>query len=218
MLDTILHRCGALAYSRTDPEALREAARQLQGFAKAERRALGRLLHDGPMQSLALAIIKLSTLPADDAPAATQALLQDALGALQTLENELYSPAVDLLSLGGALRQRWRALPRTPLELDLSRAGEQALGAFDKDCVFPLFFLADTLGQLAVQLPEGTLTGKLRLARKGNTAALHCAFSGAGTPPELLAFPPLQTALVRLVIVGGRFKISPRRFTALLEP
>ncbi len=217
MLDAILHRRGGLAYSRTDLEALREAARQLQGYAKAERRALGRLLHDGPMQSLALALVKLSTLPADDAPVATQALLQEALGALQTLENELYSPAVDLLSLGGALRQRWRALSRAPLALTLSKAEEEALGAFDKDRTFPLFFLADTLGQLAAQLPEGALTGKLRLARKGSKAVLHCAFSGAGTPPMLLKLPPLQTALARLVLVGGRFKVSPRRFTAVLE-
>ena len=218
MIDAILHHRSALAYSKTDLEALRETARQLQGYAKAERQALGRLLHDGPMQTLALALVKLSTLPAEDAPAATQALLQEALGTLQTLENELYSPAVDLLSLEEALRQRWRALPRAPLELHLSTAGEHALGAFDKDRSFPLFFLADTLGQLAAQLPEGTLTGKLRLAKKGSTAVLHCAFAGAGTPPMLLKLPPLQTALARLVLVGGRFKISPRRFTALLKP
>ena len=109
MLDAILHRRGALAYSKTDLEALRETARQLQGFAKAERRALGRLLHDGPMQSLALALVKLSTLPAEDAPKATQNLLQEALGALQHLESELYSPAVDLFSPAKALRHRWRA-------------------------------------------------------------------------------------------------------------
>ena len=218
MLDAILHRRGVLAYSRTDLEALRETARQLQGFAKAERRALGRLLHDGPMQSLALALVKLSTLPAEDAPAATQALLQDALGALQTLENELYSPAIDLLSPVKALRQRWRALPRAPLELDLSTAGEKALNAFDKDRVFPLFSLAGTLGQLAAQGPSGELEGALRLARKGNTAVLHCTFRRADTPAHLLTLLPVGTALARLVIVGGRFKISPRRFTALLKP
>ena len=218
MLDAILHRRGVLAYSRTDLEALREAARQLQGYAKAERRALGRLLHDGPMQSLALALVKLSTLPAEAITDATQALLQDALGALQTLENELYPPAFELISHGDALRQRWRAAPDAPLALHMSKTEDRALSTFNWDRAFPLFFLADTLGQLAAQGPLGEFEGALRLARKGNTAVLHCAFSGAGTPPELLAFPPLQTALARLVIVGGRFKISPRRFTALLEP
>lgn len=218
MLDAILHHRGALAYSKTDLEALQETARQLQGYAKAERHALGRLLHDGPMQSLALALVKLSTRSVEDAPAVTQTLLQDALGALQLLENELYSPAVDLLSLGGALQQRWRAFARTPLTLQLSEAEEEALGTFDKDRAFPIYFLADTLGQLAAQLPEGLLAGKLRLAKKGRTAVLHCTLSGAGSAANLLALPPLQTALARLVIVGGRFKISPRRFTALLKP
>ena len=216
MLDAILHRRGALAYSKTDLETLQETARQLQGYAKAERHALGRLLHDGPMQSLALALVKLSTRSVEDAPAVTQTLLQDALGALQGLENELYSPAVDLLSLGGALQHRWRAFARTPLTLQLSEAAEEALGAFDKDRAFPIYFLADTLGQLAAQLPEGMLAGKLRLARKGSAAMLHCTFSGS--PANLLTIPPLQTALARLVIVGGRFKVSPRRFTAVLEP
>jgi hypothetical protein len=218
VLDAILHHRGALAYSKTDLPALQETARQLQGYAKAERHTLGRMLHDGPMQSLALALVKLSTLPAEDIADATQALLQEALGALQLLENELYSPAVDLLSLGGALRQRWRALPRTPLALRLSTAEEDALGDFDKDRSFPLFFLADTLGQLAAQLPEGALTGELCLAKKGSAALLHCSFSGAGTPPMLLNLPPVQTALARLVLVGGRFKLSPKRFTALLIP
>jgi CheY-like chemotaxis protein len=152
------------------------------------------------------------------APAVTQTLLQDALGALQLLENELYSPAVDLLSLGGALQQRWRAFARTPLTLQLSEAEEKVLGTFDKDRAFPIYFLADTLGQLAAQLPEGLLVGKLRLAKKGRTAVLHCTLSGAGSAANLLTLPPLQTALARLVIVGGRFKISPRRFTALLKP
>jgi hypothetical protein len=170
------------------------------------------------MQSLALALVKLSTLPAEAITDATQALLQEALGALQLLENELYSPAVDLLSLGGALRQRWRALPRTPLALRLSTAEEDALGDFDKDRTFPLFSLADTLGQIAAQQPSGELEGELRLARKGSTAALHCTFRRADTPAHLLTLPPVQTALARLVLVGGRFKLSPKRFTALLIP
>ena len=218
MLDAILHRRGALAYSKTDLEALRETARQLQGFAKAERRALGRLLHDGPMQSLALALVKLSTLPAEAIAEATQALLQDALGALQTLENELYPPAIELISHGDALRQRWRALPQTPLKLHLSETENRALSTFNWDRAFPLFSLADTLGQIAAQGPSGELEGALRLARKGNTAALHCTFRRADTPAHLLTLLPVRTTLARLVIVGGRFKISPRRFTALLKP
>jgi hypothetical protein len=71
---------------------------------------------------------------------------------------------------------------------------------------------------VAAQHPDGLFEGRLRLARRGDAAVLHCTFSGAGTPPNLLSLPPLQTALARLVIVGGRFKISPRRFTALLKP
>lgn len=218
MLDAILRHRGAVASSETHLAALHEAARQLQAYAKAERATLGRLLHDGPMQTLALALVRLSSLSDKAVSEPTQQLLQEALGALQTLENELYLPSIDFLSPAEALRQRWRNLSRQPLSLYILGADETALRPFSKDRAFPLFHLADALGQVAAQHPDGLFEGRLRLARRGDAAVLHCTFSGAGTPPNLLSLPPLQTALARLVIVGGRFKISPRRFTALLKP
>ena len=167
MLDAILHHRGALAYSKTDLPALQETARQLQGYAKAERHTLGRMLHDGPMQSLALALVKLSTLPAEDIADATQALLQEALGALQLLENELYSPAVDLLSLGGgASAAVARFAPNAPCAPPEHGRGGRP-GRLRQGSFLPPLFPSGHPGAACCPTPRGRAYGRALPREKG---------------------------------------------------
>lgn len=196
-------------------EELTSIAQALEQFHIGERQALARALHDGPMQTLAAALTQLDFPDREASQAAAKTLVQQALEALQAIENGLFIHAMDLLPLPEALSHRLTQLKANAIHLALRN--EAALNRFPTNSALPIFLLGEALGHFTRTSKGQETQGRLVLGRRFGVITLQGTLSGK---PEAVAklreYPPVRNALFQLAIVGGRFDLRGGRIIALL--
>lgn len=200
-----------------EAEARRRTASRASEDAEArERRDLGRDLHDGVSQSLALARTKLAALRdaagESDATARLQdveSLIADAEEGTRTLTFRLSPPT--LHDVGLAAAAQW-------LAEDLERRFGLHVAVRDDELPKPLAAeareaLYRSLRELLINVARHARTDKasVRLAREGETLTVTVEDAGIGFDPEATRGFGLVSVRERLEGLGGRLEIESDR-------
>ena len=187
----------------------------LQLYAMGEREGFAHALHNGPMQKLATALMHLATAD-EGAQRSGKALVQEALEDLQSIENELYTPALDLLSIPDALSNRLIQLGARTIKL--SFYDQPALAQVPKNEALPLSLLAEGLARFSVEPPGLGTHGRLRVGWRFGRLTLQATLGGDGYDfAQLRDYAPVRNALARLALVGGRYDLREGRIIAMLS-
>lgn len=187
----------------------------LQLYAMGEREGFAHALHNGPMQKLATALMRLAA-PDNADQRMGMTLVRDALDDLQSIENELYTPAFDLLSLPTALSNRLTQLEARTIKLSLY--DEPALAQVPKNEALPLFLLAEGLARFSVEPPGLGTHGRLRVGWRFGRLTLQATLGGDRYDfAQLRDYAPVRNALARMALVGGRYDLRGGRILAMLS-
>lgn len=187
----------------------------LQLYAMGEREGFARALHNGPMQKLATALMHLAA-PDEATQRTGKGLVQEALEDLQSIENDLYTPAFDLLTLPTGLSNRLTQLNARTIKL--SFYDEPTVAQVPKNEALPLFLLAEGLARFSVEPPGVGTEGRLRVGWRFGRLTLQATLWGNGYAFAKLAdYAPVRNALARLALVGGRYNLREGRILAMLS-